>query len=276
MAKGKHIQLEGTILEALGNASEFEELRDEMTQWRDNMEGTNLENGEKYQLVSEAADSLENAEVSEKATKLEEAIEEALEGKAFKAGCPEHVEGHKCPRCKWNGKRRRYNQEKPELILHDEPAKRFEYLVWAVLREGCCYTTWRTDHTKEEAHAKAQAAYDRLIERREEWEANNAIPKRIPDEPEVEPCELVAESIEGVKVTWHEFRKYGKRAMNLSRSDRMGNAISGIQAGIEAIKEALEEHREEDERVAEIMDAVEELEGAIEECEGIEFPGMFG
>ena len=278
MARGKHIECEGTILEALGNACEYEELRDEMTSWRDNMAGTNLENGEKFQTVSEAADTLENAEVEEKARKVEEAVEEALEGRAFKAGCPPHVEGQKCKRCKWDGKRRKYWGAEPELSLYDEPkASHFERQILAQVREGNTYTTWSaSNHSKEEAHAKARAYYEREMTKRQEWEAKNAIPKEIPDVPELDPCEIVVENIDGMKIKWHEFRKYGKRATSLSRSDRMGNANAGIQAGIEAIKEVLEDHREEDERIENILDAVEELEGAIEECEGIEFPGMFG
>lgn len=39
---------------------ELETLRDEMTEWRDNMDGTGLENTSKFQEVSDAADTLEN------------------------------------------------------------------------------------------------------------------------------------------------------------------------------------------------------------------------
>lgn len=41
------------------DASPVEELRDEMTEWRDNMDGTGLENTEKFEQVSECADALE-------------------------------------------------------------------------------------------------------------------------------------------------------------------------------------------------------------------------
>jgi uncharacterized protein (UPF0147 family) len=43
--------------------SELQSLRDEMVEWRDNMEGTSLENTEKYEDVSEVADSLESLEI---------------------------------------------------------------------------------------------------------------------------------------------------------------------------------------------------------------------
>ena len=49
-----------------------EELKDEMGDWRDNMDGTGLENTDKFQRVSEAADTLESAEES-----LREAAESA-------------------------------------------------------------------------------------------------------------------------------------------------------------------------------------------------------
>jgi len=41
---------------------EIESLRDEMTEWRDNMDGTGLENTQKYEAVSEAADQLDNVD----------------------------------------------------------------------------------------------------------------------------------------------------------------------------------------------------------------------
>ncbi len=43
---------------------ELEELTDEMVNWRDNMQGTNLENTMKYCEVEEAANTLENIEPS--------------------------------------------------------------------------------------------------------------------------------------------------------------------------------------------------------------------
>ena len=38
--------------------SELDSLADEMESWRDNMEGTNLENTQKYETISECADTL--------------------------------------------------------------------------------------------------------------------------------------------------------------------------------------------------------------------------
>jgi len=41
-----------------GGMGEIEVLADEMESWRDNMQGTNLENTDKYSRVEEAADTL--------------------------------------------------------------------------------------------------------------------------------------------------------------------------------------------------------------------------
>ncbi len=43
--------------------AEIEALKEEICSWRDNMEGTNLENTSKYQEVSECADMLEDIEI---------------------------------------------------------------------------------------------------------------------------------------------------------------------------------------------------------------------
>lgn len=55
-----------TVEDALSNAEgELESLRDEMTDWRDNMDGTGLENTDKYSEVEEAASELEGIKVPE-------------------------------------------------------------------------------------------------------------------------------------------------------------------------------------------------------------------
>lgn len=51
-----------TIGTAAGDSlADLEALRDEMAEWRDGMEGTGLENTEKFQTVSEVADGLDAA-----------------------------------------------------------------------------------------------------------------------------------------------------------------------------------------------------------------------
>ena len=61
MAKRKSIQrtseMEGAVSDAF---SEFQSLRDEMNDWKENMEGNNMEHLPKYEEVSEAHDTLEN------------------------------------------------------------------------------------------------------------------------------------------------------------------------------------------------------------------------
>ncbi|MCJ7816693.1 MAG: hypothetical protein MUP55_02440, partial [Candidatus Aenigmarchaeota archaeon] len=55
--------LEETAKKTLENLNwgEIESLAEEMGSWRDNMQGTNLEMTSKYEAVSDAADTLENA-----------------------------------------------------------------------------------------------------------------------------------------------------------------------------------------------------------------------
>lgn len=57
----KSVQHESTVGALVADAiSELESLKDEMGEWRDNMEGTGLENTSKYEQVQEAADTLES------------------------------------------------------------------------------------------------------------------------------------------------------------------------------------------------------------------------
>jgi hypothetical protein len=52
---------ESTIADLLSSYSGVEELKDEMCEWRDNMESANMTQVPKFEEVSEAADSLDNA-----------------------------------------------------------------------------------------------------------------------------------------------------------------------------------------------------------------------
>lgn len=56
--------------EAIDGVGDIEDLLDEMTNWRDGMEGTGLENTGKFEEISECADTLESGKDS-----LESAIE---------------------------------------------------------------------------------------------------------------------------------------------------------------------------------------------------------
>jgi iron only hydrogenase large subunit-like protein len=75
MGKYKQVQEEFTVEQGL-DISDIESLRDEMTEWRDNMDGTGLENTSKYEAVSEAADQLDNVD-SITFDDLDSALEEA-------------------------------------------------------------------------------------------------------------------------------------------------------------------------------------------------------
>ena len=59
--------------------SEVESLRDEMDDWASNMEGTSLENTEKYQTVSEARDTLDDLSSRLSDVSLEEEFEDVSE-----------------------------------------------------------------------------------------------------------------------------------------------------------------------------------------------------
>lgn len=52
---------ESTIGQLLESYTAVEELKDEMSEWRDNMEGANMTNVPKFEEVQEAADTLDSA-----------------------------------------------------------------------------------------------------------------------------------------------------------------------------------------------------------------------
>lgn len=60
MAKKKMLEHTSTIEGAVDDAmSEAEGLRDELTEWRDNLDGSNMSHLPKYEEVSEAVDALD-------------------------------------------------------------------------------------------------------------------------------------------------------------------------------------------------------------------------
>jgi methyl-accepting chemotaxis protein len=79
VGKGKVKTEQKSIINCLNDAKdEIASLADEMSEWRDNMEGTNLEYTSKYETVSESADTLEDQSSS-----LEDVISEIEEIKGF-------------------------------------------------------------------------------------------------------------------------------------------------------------------------------------------------
>lgn len=78
--KGKIVTVNENAQSALEiGMNELESLRDEMGEWAGNMEGTGLENTEKYERVREAADTLDNAvsELEGKSDEIEELLQKA-------------------------------------------------------------------------------------------------------------------------------------------------------------------------------------------------------
>jgi hypothetical protein len=278
--RGKYITLTATALEALDNGrSEVEQLTEEMTEWRENLESNDMSHLPKYDEVSETAETLEISGLDEAARELETALEAAARGKPGKPGCPPHVAGRPCKRCRWSGKIKP-PAKAPRLTIYKDPYyDAFGNQVVALLRHP-----WGSDalyHAGEygsvsAAQRAAEADYEREL--REALRDGGEIPQRIPDEPAVPPHPELGALAEH-QVKWSEFRKYGKRAMNLSRADRLSNAVSAMHAAVEYLTEelsALLETDPDDERVQEALEATEQVASAVEEVEGVDFPGMFG
>jgi len=96
--------IKSTIRDSLeSGAQAVDDLKDEMESWRDNMDGANMSHLPKFDEVSECADSLGNADLTSKVEELVSLLEVACEGKGMVPGCPEHVLGKKCKRCRWDG-----------------------------------------------------------------------------------------------------------------------------------------------------------------------------
>lgn len=289
--KGKLVQVEMTAAEAIDCcACAIEELTDEMTSWRDGME-EKLSHTEKYERVSDAASQLEDSDVRSHADEIESAIS-GLEGKPFKAGCPEHVVGTKCPRCKWHGVPRKASVE-PQLRVLDKPTKSAFFgldrmTVATVVTDGYCHAPFTVQEGATDAEIEDQkvAARSSFEVAHAEWVERNApeklIPARLPDEAEVPALEGL-EEIGEVKAAWQELQPYKGR--NLSRADRLSDATTAGKAGIEAMRAALDAYEEAhkdampedaDKRITTLRDALDELDGALDELDGVEFPGMYG
>ena len=287
--QGKFVSTTMTAMEAIDMcACAVEELAGEMSEWRDNLEDK-FSSTEKYERVSEAADTLENSEVRSACDELQEAID-GLEGTLFRAGCPEHVVGTPCKRCGWKGILRESKLPAPVLVVPEKPIASFlPDLVVARINAEYGRTNFFTvppTATAEEIAAEVQRARDVFSTEMEGWTARNApenlIPRRLPDEPEVLPLEALS-TIGSMSVTYQSFQPYKGRSM--SRADRLSDATSAAMAGVEALKSKLEEYEatldkdaEEDERVVTLRDALTQVEEAVSELDdgNVEFPGMYG
>lgn len=305
MAKGKKSSaVEVTIEDALGYGPEIAALAEEMGEWRDNLE-EKLSHTDKYERVSEAADTLENADVESLCDTLVEALRALSEGSPAVAGCPEHVVGTRCTRCKWDGVAKKPHGYKRTITRFDPPKEdtrtwqscftpgkevkttRTE-IIFGTISFGSGWTTYSVDKAKAtpEALEEMRTKFEKDVV---ETEKENArldtpyIPPRIEDKPEVLPIAAL-EDILDRKVSYTELAAY--KGKSLSRADRLGNATGAIRAAVEAVREAIdaerakvdadEENPEEDERLENVKDALDEIEQALDEVEGVEFPGMYG
>jgi hypothetical protein len=82
----------------------------------------------------------------------------------------------------------------------------------------------------------------------------------------------VPEKFGEIRVKYFEATK--KRGV--SRAVRCSNAVTALQAVVEACDERLEELAEEDDARADVETLRDECQTAIDEAEGCEFPGMYG
>jgi hypothetical protein len=80
VTKLKHETENTSISVALEDAKgEISDLASEMGEWRDNMDGSGLENTSKYDTVSEAADTLENLESTIDDIEIDEELDKDIE-----------------------------------------------------------------------------------------------------------------------------------------------------------------------------------------------------
>lgn len=290
MARHKIVTTTATVMEALDQAQcEVEALMEEMTSWRDGME-EKLSHTDKYERVSEAADTLENADLDNAIASVETAIAE-LAGHPAKAGCKFHILGTPCRRCGWKGKPRQQFLPKPVREVYDPPIKieGWPGLVVAKVEYGRNLSNrelfrdapggvWTAEGelTQEQIDAKLREARNCWMEKVREYResVHDSIPQTLPDEPAVEGVEALV-GIGETQASWQQYRP--SRSRSLSRADRLSDAVSAATAAVEAMHDKLGEPVDgEDDRVSDLREAIDEVSNAIESLDGIEFPGMYG
>jgi hypothetical protein len=300
MAKGKYIECKTTVADALSDAmSIVTDLQSEMSDWRDSLEDK-FSSTEKYERVSEAADSLENCEMESRVERLTELLEELGEGKDAEPGCPEHVVGEKCPlvkKCKWDGVAKKPYGEKQKILRFDPPKTHTgEWHVGSVKKtltdtyfgsignQSWCVREPSTDALRAEARADFEREAAAVEEANARLDRLEILP-RIATIAEVLPIEGL-EDLVTRDCVYSEFRAY----KHTSRADRLSNAVGAATAAIDVVRAALEEYEAkkkpkkprgevgdpEDDRIDDVETAISEVEEAIGELEGVEFPGMYG
>ena len=269
---------ESTVVDALEIVSSaLEELHDEMTSWRDNLDSANMSHLPKFDAVSECADALETADIPRRVETLLSDLDLCAEGRAFRAGCPEHLPGAQCNRCGWNGSTHQYAM--PVLQEHSLVSRWVEWQkghVTDVASMGNC--TWQVRGECPDPDEVATA----LRRARAEWWSQaerivklNEIPARLADEPEEGPI-LGAEALDAPL----KYQTSTKRRQ--SRADRLGEAQEIGTVALAALDDALESIATEglsalnQERLDDVRHGIAELREGLDELSGVEFPGMFG
>ena len=299
MAKGKWVEETGSASDGIESAlGMLGELRDEITEWRDNMSAANMEHLPKFEAVSEAADAFDNLDL-DAGDEVAKAIRDAVNGKPFRAGCPPHVPGTKCGRCKWDGgAREAYRLTLPEPPVLVPPSElRPEHVghtywkvVWGSYRGRDQAVGFYSDATTpaippailiriEQAQRGLLGVHEVDVNQatgRRQLEADFPpackLPRELPDEPEIEPVPGLAERV--AHVTWQRLKK-----TKPSRADRRSDALSMLRTSIESVREGttdLEGLTESQEDVVQaIAAALDDLDTVCDEVEDVEFPGMY-
>lgn len=299
--KSKTVEQTVSILDAASQcANEVQQLAEEMREWESNM-SERLSHTDKYSQVEEAANELENADLENALSSLEEAME-AVGGSPAVAGCPEHEIGKPCTVCGWNGKVPTAGPQ-PRLEIFNPPTKteyqgrpitvvaQVSYQVAGIPAVRMWVQEWGFSRIQGTGRVETGTVADArqfLIKRTARWSelhAGKGIPKRREGTPEISPIEGL-EDLDKVKVTFYE--EGGKR---LSRATRLANALAAGNAAIEELQERLREYQEkhkddpvtdDDEEADKRAELVDELDSAVDEfssslsnLDGVEFPGMY-
>jgi len=271
MSSGKHVRVKSTVDDILSDGgSSFEDLRDEMDAWRDSLEDK-FRSTEKYERVSEAADALGSAEVSQRCEALRDALELYGEGQEGQAACSTHVSGTACAACGWDGVpisepyKVRVEPRDPPTTDYSNP------------NGPKIIATVRTARTLRHYHLGEERVMAEELRRLEEIPPKLTLPKMRLAKVHIDADERFAELL-AKEVEYTEFQPYKGRSC--SRSSRLGNATAAVLAAVEATRSLVDQMAESSTGEALVLDeigsALEELETAVAELDGIEFPGMYG
>jgi hypothetical protein len=270
-----------------------------MRSWYDNLPES-LQSAERGERVGEAADALEDCDADSKWSDLQQAID-ACEGSAERPGCPEHAVGTPCPVCRWDGgpktgrawpKLTEYYPDGQSCGFDNGYVGAIDYNKTRIAIEYAGDWRWNAlSHNEKLAKRRAtppeQIEAKRVELRKRFWACledcaryreafakahPNAVPKRREHVPEVPGVEGFADAVAALKVTL----SVGKKRP--SRADRLDAALSGIQAGCEAIRILVAGRPDwaADERIDTVLEACDEAGSVCDEVEAVEFPGMYG